>query len=112
MVDQIVTKEEYQELCGRFSKKIETARRTQEEIEEKKKQLDIGSIYGQSWIEEFKQHQNITTLDRKLMVELIDQIVVYSKDRIEIRYRYMDEMEILFDFVEVQKQKMEGEKVI
>jgi Fe2+ transport system protein B len=112
MVDQIVTKEEYQELCGRFSKKIETARRTQEEIEEKKKQLDIGSIYGQSWIEEFKQHQNITTLDRKLMVELIDQIIVYSKDRIEIRYRYMDEMEILFDFVEVQKQKMEGEKVI
>jgi DNA invertase Pin-like site-specific DNA recombinase len=112
MVDQVVTKEEYQELCGRFSKKIETARRTQEEIEEKKKQLDIGSIYGQSWIEEFKQHQNITTLDRKLMVELIDQIIVYSKDRIEIRYRYMDEMEILFDFVEVQKQKMEGEKVI
>jgi hypothetical protein len=112
MVDQIVTKEEYQELCERFTRKIKAAQQTQEEIEEKKNQLDIGSIYGQSWIEEFKQYQNITSLERKQMVELIDHVVVYSKDRVEIRFRYMDEMEILFGFVEEQKENMEGRKVI
>jgi uncharacterized protein (DUF342 family) len=112
MADQIVTKEEYQELSGRFTRKIKAARQAIEGVEQKKKQLDIGSIYEQSWIEKFKQYQNITSLDRKQMIELIDHVVVYSKDRIEIRFRYMDEMESLFDFAEEQKEMMEGRKAI
>jgi hypothetical protein len=112
MVDQIVTKEEYQELCKRFTGKIQAAKKAQEEIEEKKSQLDIGSIYEQSWVEEFKQYKNVTVLERQHMVELIDHITVYSKDRIEIRFRYMDEMEILFRFVEREKEKMEDRKAI
>jgi hypothetical protein len=112
MVDQIVTKEEYQELCKRFTGKIQAAKKAQEEIEEKKSQLDIGSIYEQSWVEEFKQYKNVTVLERQHMVELIDHIIVYSKDRVEIRFRYMDEMEILFRFVEREKEKMEDRKAI
>jgi DNA invertase Pin-like site-specific DNA recombinase len=112
MADQIVSKEEYQELSGRFARKIKAARQAIEGVEQKKKQLDIGSIYEQSWIEKFKQYQNITSLDRKQMIELIDHVVVYSKDRIEIRFRYMDEMESLFDFAEEQKEMMKGRKAI
>jgi hypothetical protein len=112
MADQIVTKAEYQELCGRFNLKIEIAKQAQREIEEKKSRLDIGNFYGQSWIEKFKQYQNITALDRRQMVELIDHITVYSKDRIEIQFRYMDEMEILLDFVERQTTRTEGQKAI
>jgi DNA invertase Pin-like site-specific DNA recombinase len=112
MADQIVTKAEYQELCGRFNLKIESAKQAQREIEEKKSRLDIGNFYGQSWIENFKQYQNITALDRRQMVELIDHITVYSKDRIEIQFRYMDEMEILLDFVARQTSRTEGQKAI
>lgn len=46
----------------------------------------------QQWVTEFKEHRNIQSLDRKTVVMLIDRIVVYSADRIEIHFNYEDEI--------------------
>lgn len=46
----------------------------------------------QQWVTEFKQYRNIKSLDRKTVVMLIDRIVVYSTDRIEIHFNYEDEI--------------------
>ena len=45
------------------------------------------------WIEDFKSYQNITQLDRKAVVTLIDKIIVYGKDRLEIQFKYADEIQ-------------------
>ena len=37
--------------------------------------------------------QNITQLDRKAVVTLIDKIIVYGKDRLEIQFKYADEIQ-------------------
>ena len=37
--------------------------------------------------------QNITQLDRKAVVTLIDKVIVYGKDRLEICFKYADEIQ-------------------
>ena len=43
-------------------------------------------------MEEVRQLGHITKLDRKTVVMLIDKIIVYGKDRIEIIFNYSDEL--------------------
>ena len=100
MSDQLITKDEYEDLNKRFSQKIEAARKAQAEIEQQKSKLNLSYIHGQSWVEEFKQYGNIESLDRKTATALLEKIVVYDKDTIEICFRYRDEMELLISAAE------------
>ena len=86
--------------------KIAEARRAQKGIEEKKERLHLDTIFQQDWLQEFKKYRNIQTMERKVAVELIDQIIVYSKDRIEIRFAFMDEMLMMLDAAEDYVTKM------
>ena len=92
MVDKIISREEYRELKQNFSKKIENAKVSMKGLEEKKKRMLSNEMRTQQWVTEFKQYRNIKSLDRKTVVMLIDRIVVYSTDRIEIHFNYEDEI--------------------
>lgn len=109
MSDKLISRDEYEELNKRFSQKIEAARRAQVEIEQQKGKLNLSYIHKQGWVEEFKQYGNIETLDRKTSIALIEKIIVYDKDTIEICFRYRDEMELLISVAEeYAKQTMGG----
>lgn len=101
MNDKIVSREEYKELNSRFSRKIEEARKAQKEINDQKERLNLSEIFQQDWLQDFKKYRNISNLERKVAVELIDQIIVYAKDRIEIRFAYMDAMQLMIEAASV-----------
>ena len=42
-------------------------------------------------MEEFRKHQNISALDRAIVVSLIDRILIHENDTVEIIYRWQDE---------------------
>ena len=79
MTDGIISREEYRDIKQTFSKKIETAKNTRHELEEKRKRMLSNEMCTQQWVEEFKQYHNIGT------------------DRIEIHFNYEDE---IAEFVE------------
>ena len=91
-MDKIISREEYRELKQNFSKKIENAKVSMKGLEEKKKRMLSNEMRTQQWVTEFKQYRNIKSLDRKTVVMLIDRIIVYSTDRIEIHFNYEDEI--------------------
>lgn len=108
MSDQLISREEYEELNKRFSRKIEAARSAQEEIEQQKGKLNLSYIHKHGRIEELKQYGNIETLDRKTAIALIEKIIVYDKDTIEICFRERDEMEFLVSAAEEYAKQMRG----
>ena len=65
------------------------------------------------WIEDFKKYKNIQSLDRKAVVTLIEQIIVYSKEQIEIQFKYSDEMQEMMEAVQIirERQERKGEFV-
>lgn len=93
MLDNIVTREEYHEYNQRFSDKLHNAEEAKRELEKKKEKAVVEGKREHPWIEDFKSYQNITQLDRKAVVTLIDKIIVYGKDRLEIQFKYADEIQ-------------------
>ena len=97
MVGGIIDKEEYAEYNQRFSFKLEETRKAKEVVEAKKNRLMSTDIHLRPWMEEFKKISTLETLGRKEMVMLINRVLVFSKDRIEIHLNYEDE---IYDFIE------------
>ncbi len=109
MVDNVVTKEEYQGLSRRFNQKVEEAQRTEQEIKSHIERLNPERILKQEWLQDLKQYRNLKQLDRKIAVCLIDSILVYDKKRIQIQLRNMDEITALIACAE---ELEEGSEVV
>lgn len=108
MIDGIITREEYRDIKQTFSQKIETAEESVRELERKKKRMLSNEMRTQKWVEEFKQCQNIKTLDRKVAVMLLNRIVVYSSDRIEIHFNNEDEINELVEYALEHEDEIQG----
>lgn len=50
------------------------------------------------WIEDFKSYQNLTSLNRRVLVELVESITVYDKEHIHIQYRFDQEIRNVLEY--------------
>lgn len=49
-------------------------------------------IAADSILEQFKENPQVNELNHRLLVSLIDRILIYEDDTVEIVYRYTDEL--------------------
>lgn len=101
MVAEVIDKEEYAEYNQRFSLKMEETKKAKTALEEKRERLLSTDIHLRPWMEEFKRISTLETLGRKEMVMLINRVLVFSKDRIEIHLNFEDE---IYEFIERAEQ--------
>ena len=104
MVAEVIDKEEYAEYNQRFSFKMEETKKAKTALEEKRERLLSTDIHLRPWMEEFKRISTLETLGRKEMVMLINRVLVFSKDRIEIHLNFEDE---IYEFIERAEQYRE-----
>ena len=103
LCDDVVSREEYGEMNTRFAQKIKEAQDKIHEIREKKQEALKHDTLLPTWLEEFKQYEHIKTLERRVVVELIDHIDVHSKTEIEIHFCFEDELHSITEkFMEYQ----------
>lgn len=103
LCDDVVSREEYGEMNTRFAQKIKEAQDKIQEICEKKQEALKHDTLLPTWLEEFKQYEHIKTLERRVVVELIDHIDVHSKTEIEIHFCFEDELHSITEkFMEYQ----------
>lgn len=98
MSDGVVSKEEYMEFSHTFSQKIEAARTAKAEMTKEMEQLKNLKTEELTWIEDFKRYQNLTELNRRVLVELVDYITIYDKEHIHIQYRFQREIESVLHY--------------
>lgn len=91
--DGIIDKKEYMSLKQNYTEK-------NSEIEKQllKLQVVLEDIHAHGsaslgWMNDFREHQNITALDRETVVSLIERIIVFEDHRVEIIFRWHDEYE-------------------
>ncbi|MCD8348012.1 MAG: recombinase family protein [Lachnospiraceae bacterium] len=97
MRDGLVGRDEYQEINARFSNKMREALEKREKAEAKRKKLLSGGSVLQPWLKDFCQYKEIRQLDRWVLTSLVDRIIVYSKDSIEVQFRFRNEMQELLN---------------
>lgn len=88
--DEIIDKDDYEELKHRFVKNIDQASQIKRNLERQKQDYLDEPLLPPEWLQEIKAYGQISKLTRKIVVMLIDRIIVYSKDRFEIVFRYGD----------------------
>jgi hypothetical protein len=65
-------------------------------MSQRKHRLLANKTHLQPWLESFKKHQNIEKLERQVVINLIDKIVVHDKDTVTIQFQHDDEMQEMF----------------
>ena len=105
-----VAQDEYKDLHERFNRKLIEAKSSLAEIEEKKSRLTLKGLCDQQWLKDMKEYRNITVLDRKIVAALIDKVVVYSKERIEVNFCFADEIEVVISAAESQMVRNEEKR--
>ena len=90
LADGIIDREEYTRLKASFTARADEAEKQMDALRE---QLEDIHNHGteNAWMNEFVRRQGLTSLDRAVVVALIDKILIHSNDVVEIIYRWQDE---------------------
>ena len=90
LADGVIDREEYARLKASFKARADEAERQMDALRESLN--DIRSHGTENvWMNEFIKRQELASLDRAVVVALIDKILIHSNDVVEIIYRWQDE---------------------
>lgn len=108
--ERIIDEEEYLELKEAFRTGILILEKEVEELKDEVRGLAEEKKSRMHWMEQFLQHRGFQELSRELLLRLVEEIRVYDKNRIEIRFRFQSEYESMCQYVESAGDYIEGEK--
>lgn len=109
--NELITQGEYLLFKKELDNRIEDTKKAATELSKKKRMLLDGRYEKESFMEKFLISKDIE-LKRSLFVRFISQIYVYEDRRIEIIFRYQDEIEQLAGLVGEIKQETAVREVI
>ena len=90
LTDGVIDREEYARLKASFTARADEVERQMDALRESLN--DIRSHGTENvWMNEFIKRQELASLDRAVVVALIDKILIHSNDVVEIIYRWQDE---------------------
>lgn len=105
MTDGLVDREEYHQMRKRYTQQIEVSEQALHELEQRRKETEEEAAPDRTWMEQFLQYQNITALDREVVVTLIDRIYVYENREVHIDFNFRDEMAEIYDLLNTAKKE-------
>lgn len=99
MNDGLIDKIEYSDMKRSYDEKL---RQTQNALTKLKAEYDSlwESTGTHEWIERFKKHRDIEQLNRSVVVSLIDRIIVYEDNRVEVEFKYQHNYERALDYIQ------------
>ena len=106
MADGIISKEEYLEFRTGYDRRIAATQKAILQLQEEREQAARDNEEEIPWIQMFKQYENITELHRNVLVNLIDRIVIYDAEHVEVDFRYQDKFSSALEYV----KRFEGVK--
>lgn len=83
---EILTREEYLDYNQLYSDKIAAVQDSIKAVENERDRI-ISSLENAEWIGTFSKYQGITSLERPILAELIDKVLVYPGGKLEIQFR-------------------------
>ena len=100
LTDGIINKDEYMRLKQRYSEQNAEAEKQLLALQDVLADIQEHGSASLGWMNEFREHQNITALDRETVVALIERIFVFDDKRVEITFRWHDEYEWQADILQ------------
>ena len=100
LADGIITKSEYTEFRNAYTARIEEKTEVIERLKKEQTQPAVTGMTNHAWVQAFAQFKNISRLERRVLISLVDRIFIYENKAIEIQFQYRDEYEAIFRYVQ------------
>lgn len=91
LADGIIDRDEYARLKQNYSGRAAECEKQMDALQESLVQIKEHGGEHREWMTQFRKHQNITELERSIAVALIDRILIYKDNRVEVHFRFEDE---------------------
>lgn len=95
--DGLISQDEYFLFKKTYTERIADAEEAVRHLEQEREGAVRRNASEQPWTEVFLRYRNLMEIDRKAVVDMIDEIRVFDGRRIEVRFRYMPEFEKAMD---------------
>ena len=96
----IISPEEYKEFKKIYEDKGSELEAAIHNIRAEIEKVFRQGLISNEWIDSFKTYQNIRSINRTVVITLVDKIVVYENKRVEIHFKYHDEYQALCRVIE------------
>ena len=105
--EDLISKEEYIKLREEYLQQEKFLNQKKEVLQAQQNE-DRTTILESEWINDLLEHKGLKKIDRDTVIQFIDQITVYETDKegnqkIKIKYRFSDDMDLLFQTVYTEK---------
>ena len=91
LADGIIDRDEYARLKQNYAGRCAECEKQMDALQETLTQIREHGGEHREWMAQFRKHLNITELERSIVVALIDRILIYRDNRVEVRFRFADE---------------------
>ena len=98
----LLDRSEYESLKKELAERIAEATAAIEKLNKEKREILDGVSKQQSWIEQFRQYENVTELTRPMVIHLIERINIFEDSNIEIVFRHRNQIEEILQFISEQ----------
>ncbi len=88
---KIISKEEYLYFKNTYTNILEEKEIAKQKLEEERKQAIETGDTTKNWVTLFKSYENIDTLNRRVLMALVDKVKIYENHAIEVVFKYADE---------------------
>ncbi len=95
-----ITKDDYRRMKDRFDEQISKLKEAIAGICNEMETMAVGIKTDDPYLTKFMKHKDIDTLERGILVELIDTVFVHSDGSITIDFNFADELKRVADYIE------------
>ena len=86
-----ISEEEYRRMRTKVGEKMEHIQENIERLTQEYEELEQGGKIDDPYLTQFLQCRTVTELDRGMVIELIDKILIHENKEIEVVFRYADQ---------------------
>ena len=105
----LLDRSEYESLKKELAERIAEATAAIEKLNKEKREILDGVSKQQSWVEQFRQYENVTELTRPMVIHLIERINIFEDSNMEIVFRHRNQIEEILQFI---SEKTANKKVL
>lgn len=98
----ILTRDEFVSVKSEFTARIAEGQKAIDRLIQSKREIQQGLSEQQGWLNQFKEYENITSITRRVIVSLVERILIFEGNEIEVVFRYKDQLADIMAFLENQ----------
>jgi len=106
-----ISKEQYQRIRKETEEKLENLRSNIRALQIEQKKINSGIKSNNEYFERFLKYRNIESLDRLILLELIQKIYINEDKSIKIEFNFENQYMLILDFIEQNNMGKEIQKL-